>query len=222
MRGGELEAEAPRTLVREVEGSVPADRQVGVLSAASLRSERRGQRSERREDGETEGNPERLHARILDHFIAFSSAAPTSRAARRNSSVTWAVCTVKLGAMARHAASLVLTLLLLSSGAQAVVSAALVPGACDRGACCCADEEPAGPTLARKCCCAVERPLPPEPEPPPSFVESASTPAPDFGPELWAEPFDAPTPTPTVTLLWACPPRAPPVAAIRLYCVQRC
>ena len=124
--------------------------------------------------------------------------------------------------MARFFASLILVLLLLSSGAQAVVFAALQPEVCDGSACCCASDELDGPTLERVCCCAVEPLELPDSEMPPVFVETESSSVPMPTPCALMSPFEAPHSVQLGSLLRPFPPRAPPVGVLRLHCVQRC
>jgi len=123
--------------------------------------------------------------------------------------------------MARLLATVVVALLLLGSGLDAVVFAAQAEAPCG-GHCGCNEDAPTGPAFEKSCCCAAVPAETPEPRPLPPFTEvSEDGPA----PVLTAAPASAMPSVATPTEphgLRPLPPRAPPCALLRLLCVQRC
>lgn len=123
--------------------------------------------------------------------------------------------------MARLLATVVVALLLLGSGVDAVVLAAQAEAPC-AGQCGCNEDLHEGPVLERSCCCAAAPAETPEPRPLPPFTESGQ----DLPTAVAAAVLPAPMPSAEPACephgLRPMPPRAPPGALWRLHCVQRC
>ena len=123
--------------------------------------------------------------------------------------------------MARLLASVVVALLLLGSGVDAVVLAAQAEVPC-AGQCGCNEELPKGPSVERACCCAAAPAETPEPRPLPPFVEASQELPTAVAVAALPAPMPSVEPAREAQGLRPLPPRAPPDALWRLHCVQRC